>query len=145
MLLVTLMDSGEVTVEPREVGVRDYDELEIDMTDVQDGTKLKAKIRVGAGRDLVRKVILKGLREAELMADTEDLEAELGQEFFHLRVEDRSHPRAGQVSEDTERLIRNRFIRLMNERIESAEGEGKEIAESALQYGIALLDGREVL
>jgi len=145
VLLVTLVDSGEVRVESREIGVRDYDEIEIDMSEVQDRAKLEARIRAGAGRDLVRKVTLKGLRDAELMADTEDLEAELGQEFFHLSVEDRSHPRAGQVSEDTERLIRNRFIRLMNERIEGAEGEEREIAENALQYGIALLDGREVL
>jgi hypothetical protein len=33
----------------------------------------------------------------------------------------------------------------MKGQIESLEGEDKEIAESALQHGIALLDGKEVL
>ncbi len=145
VLLVTLMDTGEVTVEPREIGVRGCDEVEIDMSQAQDRAALEARICAGASGDLVRKVTLKGLRDAELMVDTEELEAELGQEFFHLSVVDRSHPKAGQVLEDAERLIRNRFIRLMNERIESAEGEERDIAENAFQYGIALLDGREVL
>lgn len=145
VLLVTIVDSGEVKVEPVEIGLRDYDELEIDMSEVRDRAALEARISAGASRDLVRRVTLKGLRDAGLMVNTEELETGLAQEFFHLSVEDMSHPRAGQVSEDTERLVRNRFIRLMNERIGSAEGEEKEIAESALQYGIALLDGREVL
>ncbi len=145
VLLVTLTDSGEVTVEPREIGVRGCDEVEIDMSDIQDRAMLEERICAGASGDLVRKVTLKGLRDAELMVSTEDLETGLGQGFFHLSVEDRSHPTAGQVSEDAERLIRNRFIRLMNERIEGLEGEERDIAENALQYGIALLDGREVL
>jgi hypothetical protein len=33
----------------------------------------------------------------------------------------------------------------MKSRIEGSEGEAREIAENALQYGIALLDGKEVL
>ncbi len=145
VLLVTLLDSGGVKVEPRETGVRDFDEVEIDMSEIQSRAMLEAEISVGAGRDLVRRITLRGLRDAELVVNTEELEAELGEEFFHLSVADRSHPRIGHVSEDAERLIRNRFIRLMNEQIENAEGEEREIAESALQYGVALLDGREVL
>jgi hypothetical protein len=39
----------------------------------------------------------------------------------------------------------NRFIELMKEQIVSSEGEENDIAENALQYGIALLDGKEVL
>jgi hypothetical protein len=58
---------------------------------------------------------------------------------------DRSHPKVGHVSEDEERLIRSRFVTLMNEQIENSAGEEREITENALQYGIALLDGKEVL
>ena len=47
--------------------------------------------------------------------------------------------------EDEERLIRSRFIKLMKGQIEGLEGEEKDIAENVLQYGIALLDGKEVL
>jgi hypothetical protein len=58
---------------------------------------------------------------------------------------DKSHPKSGEVAEDEERLIRNKFIKLMERQIEDSVGEEKDIAENALQYGIALLDGKGVL
>jgi DNA repair exonuclease SbcCD nuclease subunit len=145
VLLVSLSDSGEVKVEPKMLGLRDYDEPEIDMGGIQDLATLKARISEGANQNLVRKVTLKGLRDAEFIVNPEELETELGEKFFHLSVMDKSHPKSGEVTEDEERLIRNRFIKLMKGQIESSEGEEKDIAENALQYGIALLDGKEVL
>ncbi len=145
VLLISLSDSGEVKVEPKKLGLRDYDEVEIDMSEIQDMAKLKMRISDGADRNLVRKATLRGLRDAELIVNPEELENELGEKFFHLSVTDRSHPKSGEVTEDEERLIRNRFIKLMERQIEGSEGEEKDIAENALQYGIALLDGKEVL
>ncbi len=145
VLLVSLSDSSEVKVEPKMLGLRDYDEVEIDMGEIQDLAKLKMRISEGANQNLIRKAILKGLRDAEFIINPEELEAELGEKFFHLSVMDKSHPKSGEVTEDEERLIRNRFIKLMKRQIESSEGEEKDIAENALQYGIALLDGKEVL
>ena len=145
VLLVSLLDSGEVKVELRKLGLRDYDELEIDMSEVQERGALRARISEGADQDLVRQVTLKGLREAEFMVNPEELEADLGDRFFHLSIMDRSHPRLAQIRDDERRLIRSRFVRLMEKEIEGREGEEKEIAENALQYGIALLDGKEVL
>jgi len=145
VLLVSLPDSGEVEVAPKMLGLRDYDEVEIDMSEMQDLAKLKVRISEGANQNLVRKATLKGLRDAELIVNPEELETELGEEFFHLSVMDESHPKLGEVTEDEERLIRNRFIKLMKRQIEGLEGEGRDIAENALQYGIALLDGKEVL
>ena len=145
VLLVSLSDSGEVKVEPKMLGLRDYDEAEIDMSEIQDLAKLKVRISEGAHQNLVRKAIIRGLRDAELIVNPEELETELGEEFFHLSVMDKSHPKSGEVTEDEERLIRNRFIKLMERQIESSEGEEKDIAENARQYGIALLDGKEVL
>jgi len=145
VLLISLSDSGEVKVEPKMLGLRDYDEVEIDMSEIQDLAKLKAEISEGANQNLVRKITLKGLRDAELIVNPEELETELGEKFFHLSVTDKSHPKSGEITEDEERLIRNRFIKLMKRQIEVSEGEEKDIAENALQYGIALLDGKEVL
>ncbi len=145
VLLVNLLDSGVVKVEPRETGVRGYDEVEIDMSEIQSRAMLEAMISAGASSGLVKRVTLRGLRDAELMVNTEELEAQLGNHFFHLRVADRSHPGVLHVPDDAERLILNRFIRLMNEQIENSEGEEREIAERALQYGVALLDGRDVV
>jgi exonuclease SbcD len=145
VLLVNFLDSGEVKVEPKTVGLREYGELEIDMSEIQELATLKARISEGANQNLVRKATLRGLRDAELIVNPDELETELGEKFFHLDVMDKSHPKSGVVTEDEERLIRNKFIKLMKVEIESLEGEEKEIAENALQYGIALLDGKGVL
>jgi exonuclease SbcD len=145
VLLVSLLDSGEVRIEPKNLGLRDYNETEIDMSEIRDLAMLKARISDGANQNLIRKVTLKGLRDAELIANPEELETDLRENFFHLSVMDKSHPRSVEITEDEERLIRSRFTKLMKEQIESSEGEEKEISESALQYGIALLDGKEIL
>jgi exonuclease SbcD len=145
VLLVSLSDAGEVQVEPKMLGLRDYDEVGIDVSEIQDLAKLKARISEGTNQNLVREAIIKGLRDAQLIINPEELETELGEEFFHLSIVDKSHPKSGEVSEDEERLIRSRFIKLMKVQIESSEGEERNIAENALQYGIALLDGKEVL
>ena len=145
VLLVSFSVAGEVEVEPRKLGLRDYNEVEIDMNEIQDLAMLKSRISEGAGQNLIGKVTLKGLREVEFIVNPDDLESELGERFFHLRVVDKSHPKSAEVTEGEERLIASRFIRLMKGQIEILEGEEKEIAENALQYGIALLDGKEVL
>jgi exonuclease SbcD len=145
VLLVSLSDTGDVEVEPKRIGLRDYDEVEIDMSEIQDLAKLKARISEGANQNLIRKATLKGLREAELIVNPEEWETELGEKFFYLSVMDESHPKLEEVAEDEERLIRSRFIKLMKVQIEGFQGEEKEIAENALQYGIALLDGKEIL
>jgi len=144
VLLVSLSDTGEVKVEPKGLGLREYDEVEIDVSGVQDLAKLKARISEGANQNLIRKVTLKGLRDAELIINPEE-STELGEKFFHLSVVDKSHPKSGEVTEDEGQLIRDRFIKLIKGKIESSEGEEEDIAENALQYGIALLDGKEVL
>jgi exonuclease SbcD len=142
VLLVSLSDAGEVNVETKKLGLRDYDEVEIDVSGVQDLAMLKARISEGANQNLVRKVTLKGLRDAELIINPEEL-ADLGKEFFHLRISNQSHVKLKEISESTyeRQLIKAKFIKLMNEKIASSEGEEKEIAESALQYGMAFLEG----
>jgi DNA repair exonuclease SbcCD nuclease subunit len=147
ILIVTISDTGVVEVEPKEIGLRNYDEIEIEMSEVQDATKLQGKILQGATPNLVRQVILKGLCDAGLLVDTEGLENEIKDRFFHLKISDRSHPMLKDISAGAyeEHFIKGTFLRLMRERIESSEGEEKSIAESALQYGMALLEGKEVL
>ncbi len=142
VLLASLSDTGEVKVEPKMLGARDYEEVEIDVSEIQELGKLKERILWGANQNLVKEVTIKGLRDAELMVNSEELEAELREKLFHLSIMDKSHPRSGELVEDAERLIRSGFIRLMKEHIEGLEGGQRDIAESALQYGVALLDGK---
>jgi exonuclease SbcD len=142
VLLVSLRDSGEVRVEPKMLGLRDYDEVGINVGEVRDPAMLKMRVSEGASQNLIRRVSLQGLRDAALLIDTDELETELREKFFHLIVTDKSHPKSEEVIEDGERLIRDGFARLMKKQIEISDGEEKEIAENALQYGIALLDGK---
>ncbi|TET41837.1 MAG: DNA repair exonuclease, partial [Dehalococcoidia bacterium] len=55
VLLVSLLDSCEVKVEPKNLGLRDYDEIEIDMSEIQDLATLKARISDGANQNLIRR------------------------------------------------------------------------------------------
>lgn len=146
VLMVTISDSGEVKVEPKPIGIRYCDEIQIDLSGMEDLLELKNKIKAEANPNLIRKVILKGLRDEEMRPSTAELEKELSGLFFHLRVDDQSHPRINELSEETyqDRLIIARFLKLMKERIETSQGEEREVAEEALQCGLALLQGKEV-
>jgi len=146
-LIVTILDSGEVKVEPKQIGVRCCDEPEIDLSDVESLPELKNKITEGANPNLIRRVTLKGLRNEDMRPSLEELEAELSESFFHLRITDQSHPRITELSEDAYegQLILAKFLKLMKDHIEACEGEDQGIAEEALQYGLALLQGKEVI
>ena len=147
ILMVTILDSGRVEVEARQIGLHCCDELEIDLSDLEGLSQLKSKIAEGANPNLVRKVILKGLRRKDMRPSPEELEADLSESFFHLRIADRSHPRVSELSETAYegQSILAKFIQLMTKHIQACEGGDREIAEEALQYGLALLQGREVL
>jgi DNA repair exonuclease SbcCD nuclease subunit len=147
ILMVTISDSGRVEVETKQIGLHCYDELEIDLSDLENLSQLKNKIAEGASPNLIRRVILKGLRREDMRPSPEELEADLSEDFFHLRIADQSHPRVSELSETAyeDRLILTKFIQLMKEHIKLCEGGDREIAEDALQYGLALLQGREVL
>jgi len=146
VLIVSLLDSGEAKIEPKRLGIRDFHKVELEMSEIQSLTELKEKLVDGASPNLIRMVTLKGLRESELFIEPEDLKRELEHEFFFLRITDRSHPKLKEISETTSQgqLIKARFIKLMQEKIQLSEGDGKIDAENALQYGLALLDGKEV-
>ncbi|MBM3173330.1 MAG: DNA repair exonuclease [Chloroflexi bacterium] len=147
VLLVSITDSGEVKVEPRRTGLRYRDEPEIHLDDVESVPQLKAKIMENANPNLVRRVFIKGMRGEDLHISPEELEDELSAGFFDLRIENQSHPKISQFSGDVfeKQLIASKFASLMREHIEACQGEDREIAEEALQYGIALLQGKEVL
>lgn len=147
VLLVTLPDSGDARVETRQTGLRSCDRLEIDLSDLESLAQLRQQIAEGADPDLIRQVVLKGLRDQHLRPSPEELESDLSDAFFHLSVADRSHPRVSELPETAyaERVILARFVALMKQHIQTCPAEEKEIAADALQYGLALLQGEEVV
>lgn len=150
VLLVTISDTGEVKVVPKTVGLRCGDEVEVDMAGIADLAGLRDVILRGANNNLARKVVLKGLRDARLLANPDDLgqlEEELKSEFFSLRISNKSHLRLTEISRETyrDKPMIARFIELVEDNIESSQGDERRVAEDALQYGVSLLEGREVL
>jgi exonuclease SbcD len=147
ILIVTIFDSGEVVVTPKRTGLHYFEELVIDLSDLQNTNELRAKIAGGADLNLVRRVVLTGFRNEDIRPPWDELEAEFSEQFFHLKITDQSHPRVIDLTEAAyqDRLILTRFFNLMKEHIELCQGEELGIAEEALQYGLALLQGKEVL
>ncbi len=140
VLLVTITDSDKISVERKTVGRRRCQESVIDISSMTT-FDLKNAIADGATTDLVRRVVLKGLRSDDL--DIDYLWQELSDEFFHLDIDDRSYTSITEY--EGEHLIIAKFVQLMKAEIERREGEDKKIAEQALQLGVRLLEGQEVL
>lgn len=140
VLLVTIKDSGETNVEKRAVGWRRCDEITIDISSMT-SSQLKSAIARDADPNLVRKVVLKGLRSDDI--DTDNLWQELSEQFFYLKIDDRSYTSITEYK--GEHLIITKFVQLMEAHLESCEEEEKEIVERALQLGVKLLEGQEVL
>lgn len=141
VLLVTITGPGETVVEKRTVGSRTCDEVEVDLSTLSDITHLKSLITQGSSPDLVRRVVLKGLRSDDL--NIEELLQDVADRFFHLTIDDRSYPATGEYH--GEHLIIARFVELMKQHIESCTDEDRKIAEQALHLGVRLLEGKEVL
>jgi DNA repair exonuclease SbcCD nuclease subunit len=146
VLLVDISDQGETKVTPRDIGARHSDEIELDVADIKDVIELKSIIQEGANTNLLRKIELKGLRDAAFSFDLRELEEEFGNGFFSLRIDDKSSLRLDNISPEDypdKPLIAN-FVRMAMREIEEARDEEKKIAEDVLQYGVAWLEGRGI-
>jgi hypothetical protein len=72
----------------------------------------------------------------------------MAKSFYHVRCRDESHPWLEDIKEDEfpPELAIGRFVRIMLRCIEtSGNPVDRERAEHALQVGVALLQGKEVL
>ncbi len=145
--LVDIGRQGGVAVEPRTVGARRFESLEVPVDGVASAGDIVQIVRPKADPDLVLDVVLSGLCSFDLEVDPEELAAELRDGFFHLRFRDRSHPMLDEVSvsELAETTVAGKFARIMVARIEAAEASDKAACEEALRLGVALLEGKRVL
>jgi len=147
VLLVEIEDS-ETRVNLKLVGRRHYRRLELMAEDFPSLGKLKERIMKEADPDLALDVIFIGLQRWNQNLNFDLLQEEIEKKIFRLRLLDRSHLRITpqELVNYPENLIIGKFIHLMEEKIYRAENEDlKKIAEEALQYGVSLLEGREVL
>jgi exonuclease SbcD len=151
VLLVTLDGSGksrQASIEQRRVGRTRFRALQVDATDVESQPALVTGLAALADPDLVLDVRLIGVRPDDLDLAPDEVERELAERFFRVRVHDESVPALPEGPLPPEDTIAGALVRSMQARIRDAEAAGN--AEEALDVREALrlarlmLDGHEV-
>jgi DNA repair exonuclease SbcCD nuclease subunit len=95
------------------------------------------------GRTILR-IRLEGAIDTKLDLSFTELEERLAGEVLHIEWQDETHPSIDFDAIARERTLRGRFVRQLNERIESASEKERAVLERALLYGVQALLGREV-
>jgi len=143
--MVTIYEKGDVKVVPVRVGTKKFDEIAIDVGLIKSIDDVIEMIEAKADPNLILEVTLAGLCGMEYDLDSQEIEDELGGQFFSLRVLDKSHPRLEEVKSENfpEETVTGRFVRIIEEKIATAsDEEDKVLHEEALKLGFALLQGR---
>jgi exonuclease SbcD len=147
--IVELDDTG-VQVGRERIGTRRLAKLFVNLEGKTSNPELKKTILEGQtpDPDLVLVVTLTGLSEIESTLDIHRLREELMDHFFFVKIINKSHPRLPDISTQDypPHTVLGEFVRLMGERM-SAVGDDRErrMTEQALQLGVNLLQGKEVL
>lgn len=146
ILLVEISEPGQARVAPQRIGRRRYRRIEIDAS-TTDEQGVRRIVQETADPDAVCDVIVSGLVPVSRIMNVRSIEDDLAERFFRLRITNRTQvwlddEQMAQLPEDT---VLGRFVRLMRTRIAQAPEPRQPVLEEALQVGVALLQGREVL
>jgi DNA repair exonuclease SbcCD nuclease subunit len=133
------------------VGARTVSSVQIDVGGAMDTDEVARRVATEHPKDVnaILSMTLTGLMPVGSGFEPEALLEVLKPDYFHVRL-----PRLNyevRLSHDDlealpERLVIGRFVRLMKEQIDAAEDSNdREDLEAALQMGVALLQGKDVL
>ena len=141
--LVELIETG-VKVETVKVGVIEFDELTIDLGLYESLEEIKAIILKGFSGNLCRQVKLQGIVGANLAVDWQEIETELDEKFFRLKIVDNAQGLVDSAEADASQypseLVIGQFNQLMQEKIKTATDEKqKRIISLAAKMGLAAL------
>lgn len=145
-LLVEIAAPGQARVTPHRVGRRRYRRLELDLATTEE-TALRKAIEDAGDPDTICDVVLSGLLPVARIVHAKALEDEFAGGFFRLRITNRAQlwlddAQLAQLPADT---VLDRFVRLMRVRLAGSPEERRPLLEEALQVGVALLQGKDVL
>jgi DNA repair exonuclease SbcCD nuclease subunit len=151
VLLVELeMANGkaDVRIEARAVGRTRFERLEIDAAELGGQADLAQRLGGRADPDLILDVRLTGVRPDALDLHVDEVESQLGDRFFGLRLTDRSTPALSEGPLPSPDTIAGAFIRDVEARIAELEA-AEQVDEAAelrdvLRLGRLLLAGHEV-
>ncbi len=145
--LVTIRAPGDVEVTRRQVGRRRAARLALDLAIAGGPEGVARAIRAQADPHLALVVTLTGLAALADHVNVDRLREDLAPEFFRLEIRDESHlrPEGIDPSQYPDGTVIGRFARRMQAEIAGRSGEARALAEEALAYGVALLEGKEIL
>ena len=133
------------------VGTRTVSNIQIDVGGAMDTDEIARRVAAEQPGDanVILSMTLTGLLPVGTGFEPEALSEILRTDYFHVRSPRLNYEvRLGQDDLEAlpERLVIGRFVRLMKEQIDTAEDGGqRENLEAALQMGVALLQGKDVL
>ncbi len=145
VLMVAIHEKGNISVTPIRVGTMQFAKLSIDVGLTKSIADIVQQVEAKVDPNLILELTLEGLCSMDYDLNPREIEDELGDRFFYLRVVDKSHPSLEEVSLENipEETVGGKFIKIMQERIESADDEeDKELYREALKLGFACLQGR---
>lgn len=146
-VLLVELGENEVKISPIRVGEKYFERVEIDISAMEDILELEEKILKDATSNLVREVVLKGIRKLDLVSPFSNIEGRLKENFFNLKIINKSLFKLEDIEAENypENLVIGQFVRKMKEKIEAASDGERPTLEKALELGIHLLEGKENL
>jgi DNA repair exonuclease SbcCD nuclease subunit len=147
VLEVEIENSKITKAAPVKIGQRDFRDIEIDVSSMEDMADVVKEIERFADTDLIASVNLKGLKSESLFIDTDIIKNQLDEKFFLLNISDNSE-RKILISDDfyPEQTMISQFIRLSKKRMQETKDEReKEKLKRAFEMGLALLNKKEIL
>ncbi|MEK6719838.1 MAG: DNA repair exonuclease [Chloroflexota bacterium] len=152
VLLVTLDRAvdGAVTVavDERSVGRTVFEAIDLDASTIASQPAVVDDLGKRANADLVLDVRIMGVRPDELDLDTEEIEGQLRDAFFRIRVRDLSKPALTEGALPSPETIAGAYIRDIEARIAELEASDDAMAAAemrdVLRLGRLLLAGHEV-
>ena len=136
------VDAGSCRLELAPLGARRYETAEVSVTGTLPAAAVRAALPESAVRDIYR-VSLTG--ECAAPPDIAALERELSGLCYRLELIDHTRPAAELWGEMGESSLRGGFLREMRALLDAAEDEEqRQLIMSALRFGIAALENREV-
>lgn len=133
----------------KRTGKRRFEKINVDITGVASQEALSARVKetvekAGLGLDVLLRVRLVGRISPEITLRPEKLDA-FSMGVFYLEVEDASVPLLDYEELKNDISIRGAFFRELLPMLESENEEERRTAADALRYGLAALDGDDVV
>ena len=136
--------SPKITVVP--VGKRKSLRISLDVSSFLSVGDIKEKIASAGDENTILQVELAGINVNNIFLNTNIMEEELSNAVFHIDIGDKTHLALNDLPEYPDKLVQGQFVKIMRDKISLIkDAEDKKIHEDALQFGLAELDGTEVI